>query len=191
MSVSASIKLSREVAAVAIPAGTPHSLPKGTEVFITQELGGTFTIHTNGLLYRIDGKDADALGRSLPGAAPSAETAAESATGNSPQPAMLEDDAVWEVLKTCFDPEIPVNIVDLGLIYDLDKQQLSDGKYQVLVKMTLTAPGCGMGEVIANDARQKILALPAVEDAVVEIVWDPPWHQSMITKQGRLALGLE
>lgn len=181
MSLSTSVQLSREVTAIAIPAGTPHSLPKDTEVFITQELGGAFTIHANGLLYRIEGKDADALGRTSP-----ADISAEKG-----EVAELKEEAVWETLKTCFDPEIPVNIVDLGLIYDLDKSRLPNGKYKILVKMTLTAPGCGMGEVIAQDARQKILSLPSVEDAVVEIVWNPPWHQSMITQEGRLALGLE
>lgn len=181
MSLSANVQLSREVIAIAIPAGTPHPLPKDTEVFITQELGGAFTIHANGLLYRIEGKDADALGR-----APAASISTE--TG---EVAELKEEAVWETLKTCFDPEIPVNIVDLGLIYDLGKSRLPNGKYKIFVKMTLTAPGCGMGEVIAQDARQKILSLPSVEDAIVEIVWDPPWHQSMITQEGRLALGLE
>ncbi|MCS1409391.1 MAG: hypothetical protein M2R45_02572 [Verrucomicrobia subdivision 3 bacterium] len=181
MSISTSVKLSRDVTAVAIPAGTPQPLPKDTEVFITQELGGTFTVHANSLLFRIDGKDADALGRT-----PSAETLEETT-----EVVELEDETVWEKLKTCFDPEIPVNIVDLGLIYDLSKHKLPNGKFKVFVKMTLTAPGCGMGEVIANDAQQKILTIPAVDDAIVEIVWDPPWHQSMITEQGRLALGLE
>ena len=181
MSLSASVQLSREVTAIAIPAGTPHPLPKDTEVFITQELGGSFTIHADGLLYRIEGKDADALGRTPPADA-STETG---------EVAELKEEAVWEVLKTCFDPEIPVNIVDLGLIYDLGKIRLPSGKHKVFVRMTLTAPGCGMGEVIAQDARRKILSLPPVEDAVVEIVWDPPWHQSMITQEGRRALGLE
>lgn len=181
MSLSTSVQLSREITAIAIPAGTPHSLPKNTEVYITQELGGSFTIHANGLLYRIEGKDADALGRK-----PAASISAEK--GEVPE---LKEEAVWETLKTCFDPEIPVNIVDLGLIYDLSKSCLPSGKYKIFIKMTLTAPGCGMGEVIAQDARQKILSLPSVEDAVVEIVWDPPWHQSMITQEGKRALGLE
>ncbi len=181
MSVSASVKLTREVTAVAIPAGTPHPLPADTEVFITQELGGTFTVHAQGSLFRIDGKDADALGREAT-ATPSQEDLSDTT---------LEDETLWDTLKTCFDPEIPVNIVDLGLIYDMTKEAQADGRFRVSVKMTLTAPGCGMGDVIANDARQKLLALPAVDDAIVEIVWDPPWHQSMITEQGRLALGLE
>ncbi len=157
MTVSASVTLSREVTAIAIPAGTPQNLPEGTEVYITQEMGGTYTIHASGLLYRIDGKDADALGR-VP-----KEQAKDSEEASGP----LEDDMIWDKLKACFDPEIPVNIVDLGLIYDLQKQPLPNGKFKVFIKMTLTAPGCGMGDVIADDARQKVLTLAAVDDALV------------------------
>ena len=174
MSVSQRINLLRDVEATAIPAGTSVSLPEGTEVCISQELGGSFTVHAGGSLCRIEGKDADALGRE-----PVAEV-----------PAPGEDD-VWAALRNCYDPEIPVNIVDLGLIYDMRKRSLPNGKWRVFVRMTLTAPGCGMGEVIANDARDRILALPSVDDAVVELVWDPPWHQSMITAEGRRVLGLE
>ena len=181
MSISSTIKLSRDITAVAIPAGTPHELPEGTEVYITQELGGTFTIHAGGALFRVNGQDGDALGREA-APAPLSDDQAETA---------VEEDAIWEKLKDCFDPEIPVNIVDLGLIYDLNKSLLPTGKYKVGVKMTLTAPGCGMGEVIAGDAREKILTIPGVDDAVVEIVWDPPWHQSMIAEAGRAALGIE
>ena len=181
MTVSSSVTLTRDVTAIAIPAGTPHPLTEGTEVYITQEMGGTFTIHAAGLLYRIEGKDADALGRDQ----------AEPAVDNEEASGPLEDNAVWDKLKTCFDPEIPVNIVDLGLIYDFQKQELPSGKFKVFIKMTLTAPGCGMGDVIANDAREKVLTIPAVDDALVEIVWDPPWHQSMITADGRKVLGLE
>jgi probable FeS assembly SUF system protein SufT len=181
MTVSNSVNLTREVTATAIPAGTAKVIAEGAEVYITQELGGSFTIHAAGLLYRIEGKDADALRREVTG---------EEASQEEPT-TTLEDETVWEKLRTCFDPEIPVNIVDLGLIYDLTKQSLPSGKFKVFVKMTLTAPGCGMGDVIANDARQKILTIPSVDDALVEIVWDPPWHQSMITEQGRIALGLE
>lgn len=173
------MQLARDVNAIAIPAGTNEMLLKGSEVHITQELGGSFTVHSRGLLFRIEGKDADALGR---------ETLAPP---DEEGDFKLEDEMIWKRLKTCFDPEIPVNIVDLGLVYDLQKRALSKGKYKVFVKMTLTATGCGMGEVIANDARQKILSIPAVDDAVVEIVWDPPWHPSRITKEGRSTLGLD
>jgi metal-sulfur cluster biosynthetic enzyme len=98
---------------------------------------------------------------------------------------------IWDTLKTCYDPEIPVNIVDLGLVYDMHVDAQSAGRYNVGVKMTLTAPGCGMGAAIAGDAQQKLLYLPGVEAADVEIVWDPPWHQSMITSEGRRILGLD
>ncbi len=181
MTVSTSVVLSREVTAIAIPAGTPEVLLEGTEVHITQELGGTYTIHAGGLLYRVDGKDADALGR-----VPKSDDSEE-----APHTGELDDEMIWEKLKTCFDPEIPVNIVDLGLVYDMAKEKLPSGKFKIFVKMTLTAPGCGMGDVIAADARQKVLSISAVDDALVEIVWDPPWHQSMITEHGRQALGLE
>jgi probable FeS assembly SUF system protein SufT len=154
---------------------------EGTAVVVTQDLGGTFTIHATaeGGLYRIEGKDADALGRKV----------AEVSGVESGKEAGEEE--VWAVLKTCYDPEIPVNIVDLGLVYDMGIEPLPSGTKKVFVKMTLTAPGCGMGATIAGDAQQKILTLPGVEDASVEIVWDPPWHQSMITAEGRRLLGLE
>lgn len=173
--------LSRDCAAVQIPGGEPVTLPKGTEVQITQTLGGTFTVYAPGGLFRISGKDADALGLTPD-------------VAEDPKPAStgpVAEQTVWEALKTCYDPEIPVNIVDLGLIYDLHIEPLPSGKSQVSVKMTLTAPGCGMGPVIARDAQEKILSLPGVEEANVEVVWDPPWHQSMITAEGRRILGLE
>ncbi len=175
-----SLELSRDCDAVQIPHGSALSLPKGTPVDITQTLGGTFTVHAHGGLYRIAGKDADALG--LP--VPVEETKAVI-------PAEVDEKQVWEILRTCYDPEIPVNIVDLGLVYDLAIDKLPTGTNRVNVKMTLTAPGCGMGGVIAGDAQQKILCLDGVEEANVEVVWDPPWHQSMISEQGRRVLGLE
>ena len=175
-----SLELSRDCDAVQIPHGSALSLPKGTPVDITQTLGGTFTVHAHGGLYRIAGKDADALG--LP--VPVEETKVV-------VPADVDEKAVWEILRTCYDPEIPVNIVDLGLVYDLAIDKLPTGTNRVNVKMTLTAPGCGMGGVIAGDAQQKILCLDGVEEANVEVVWDPPWHQSMISEQGRRVLGLE
>jgi len=168
---------------VQIPQGTPVLLPKGTPADITQTLGGTYTIHAKGGLFRIAGKDADALGidSSIP---------AETRPANN-QPVAADEQQVWETLKTCFDPEIPVNIVDLGLVYAMEIEKLPSGFSRVNVKMTLTAPGCGMGATIAGDAQQKLLYLEGVEDANVEIVWDPPWHQSMITADGRRILGLE
>jgi probable FeS assembly SUF system protein SufT len=131
---------------------------------------------------------ADALGIQ-PDSAPAG--AADASTDQSSEVGPVDEKVVWETLKTCYDPEIPVNIVDLGLVYDMNIQPLTAGKNKVSVKMTLTAPGCGMGSVIAGDAQQKLLYLPGIEEAEVEIVWDPPWHQSMITPEGRRVLGLE
>jgi probable FeS assembly SUF system protein SufT len=175
-----SMELSRDCDAVQIPHGAPVVLPKGTPVDITQTLGGTFTVHAQGGLYRIAGKDADALGLEVPVEQKKANSGAE-----------VDEKQIWEILRSCYDPEIPVNIVDLGLVYDLAIDKLPSGNSKVSVKMTLTAPGCGMGGVIAGDAQQKILALDGVEEATVEVVWDPPWHQSMISEQGRRILGLE
>jgi probable FeS assembly SUF system protein SufT len=178
-----SVQLTRDCDAVQIPSGAPVTLPAGTPVDITQTLGGTYTIHAQGGLYRIAASNADALGLQPPGA----ETAAPPAPPAGP----VDEKLVWDALKTCYDPEIPVNIVDLGLVYDMHLEPLPAGNSLVSVKMTLTAPGCGMGATIAGDAQQKLLGLPGVEEAVVEIVWDPPWHQSMITAEGRKILGLE
>jgi probable FeS assembly SUF system protein SufT len=180
MNSVSTVVLARDCDAVQIPAGNVVTIPAGTEVDITQTLGGSYTIHALGGLFRVGPKDADALGIT-----PSPETAPASSSGHT------DEKAVWEMLRTCYDPEIPVNIVDLGLVYDMGIESLPAGTQKVFVKMTLTAPGCGMGATIAGDAQQKILTLPGVEDASVEIVWDPPWHQSMITAEGRRLLGLE
>lgn len=172
--------LSREVAATVIPAGDVVQLPAGTDVFITQTLGGNVTVRTDRGLFRIAREDAEAIaGFTLATEAPSR------ATGE------FSEQAVWDALRTCFDPEIPVNIVDLGLVYDLAIDPAPSGGHAVNVKMTLTAPGCGMGPVIAEDARQKIAALPRVETAKVSIVWDPQWTPQMISEHGRKVLGLE
>lgn len=178
MSNVTSVELTRDVAAVQIPHGNSVTLPKGTSVDITQTLGGTYTVHAQGALFRLSSKDADALGVEVK--AEPVSTAGE-----------VTEERVWEVLRTCYDPEIPVNIVDLGLVYSMEMKRMSTGNHSVDVKMTLTAPGCGMGGVIAGDAQQKLLSLDGVDEAVVEIVWDPPWHQSMITAEGRRILGLE
>ncbi|NBR63301.1 MAG: putative Fe-S cluster assembly protein SufT [Verrucomicrobia bacterium] len=179
--MSEEIKLKREVEAVAIPAGTTRKLAAGTEVIITQDLGGTFTVHTphEGGLFRIQGKDADALGKKV-----AKETRA-------PGGGAVGEDEVWEVLKTCYDPEIPVNIVDLGLIYSMEMKTGDGGGRRVEVKMTLTAQGCGMGPSIAADARQKILSLEGIQEAQVDVVWDPPWGPQMITPEGRKKLGMD
>jgi probable FeS assembly SUF system protein SufT len=173
-----SVELTRDCPAVQIPAGNEVVLKAGTLVDIAQTLGGSFTVHSMGTLFRIAGKDADALGREVP---------EESRT----QDGQYDEDKVWSALKTCFDPEIPVNIVDLGLVYDLRSDAVDGGRHKVSVKMTLTAPGCGMGPVIAQDAQSKILEVPGVADASVEVVWDPPWHQSMISEAGRKILGMD
>jgi probable FeS assembly SUF system protein SufT len=181
---SKDIQLARDCEAVQIPSGQVSMLPSGMEVYITQELGGTYTVRTAKGLYQIHGKDGDALGRS-----PEAATPTEPKHSEQSAPSDFDEKYLWEALRSCFDPEIPVNIVDLGLIYDL-RSEMTDGGRRVEVKMTLTAPGCGMGPSIADDAQRKLLMISGVEDASVEIVWDPPWHQSMITPEGRKALGL-
>jgi len=181
MQTPTSVELRRDCPAVQIPAGTSTLLLAGTAVDITQMLGGSYTVHAPGGLFRIAAADADALGLDAP------TGNALSATGDPP----ADDKAVWDALRTCFDPEIPVNIVDLGLVYDMQLTKLPGGNSRVDVKMTLTAPGCGMGPAIAGDAQVKLLNLPGIDDAHVEIVWDPPWHHSMITEPGRKILGLD
>ena len=182
------IKLMRDCQVVAVPAGHTLMLPQGTEVMITQSLGGSYTllVPSYGGLFRISDRDADAIGREK---RPAAQTA-ESTTGQGQK---LTGDAleqeVWKALKTCYDPEIPVNIVDLGLIYDMHLDTLTDGA-RVEVKMTLTAQGCGMGTSIAADARNKILDLPGVVEADVQVVWDPPWTPEKISPEGRALLGI-
>ena len=174
MSSGTTVTTTRDVEVSRIPSGEKITLPSGTQVVITQALGGSFTIlvPSQAGLYRIEGRDADSLGQDKP------SESAQPANGN------LEE-AVWGQLKTCFDPEIPVNIVDLGLIYSMD---LKDGS--VTVQMTLTAPGCGMGPIIAAEARQKILTIEGVSDANVELVWDPPWSPERISEEGKQKLGM-
>lgn len=175
-----SYTLSRQISATVIPAGNAVVLPAGTEVFITQTLGGNVTVRTEQGLLRIAREDAGAIA----GYAPAGES--------TPAPAgEFSEQAVWDALRTCFDPEIPVNIVDLGLVYDLSIEPTPTGGSAIEVKMTLTAPGCGMGPVIAEDARQKIATLATVEQAKVHIVWDPQWTPQMISPAGRKILGLE
>ncbi len=172
-------RLKSDCPATAVPAGTPATLKAGDEVYIVQTLGGNVTVRTDHGLFRIAADDAVAIEGYV------AQTTATAAAGE------FSEEAVWEALKTCFDPEIPVNIVDLGLVYDLSIDTAPDGEHDVDVKMTLTAPGCGMGPVIAEDARQKIAALPKVKSAKVHIVWDPQWTPQMISPIGRQVLGLE
>jgi probable FeS assembly SUF system protein SufT len=176
------VELAREIEGVQVPAGNKMMLEKGLEAFITQSLGGTFTLQipAYGGLFRVAGKDADALGKT-PG-----DAGVVSASGGGDLEAM-----VWEQLKTCFDPEIPVNIVDLGLVYGMEVKDADDGTKKVEVKMTLTAQGWGMGASIATDARHKIMSLPGVSEADVDLVWDPPWTPQMISPEGRERLGID
>jgi probable FeS assembly SUF system protein SufT len=179
-----SVELKRDCEATRIPSGEPLVLPAGTMADITQTLGGSYTVRImDSGLFRIASKDADALGISPEASVPAPK--AEMAAGPA------DEKAVWDTLRTCYDPEIPVNIVDLGLVYDMKLAPTPSGRSAVLVKMTLTAPGCGMGGVIAGDAQQRLLGLPGVEEANVEIVWEPPWHHAMITEQGKKILGLD
>jgi probable FeS assembly SUF system protein SufT len=173
------VELSRDCDAVQVPSGDVVRLKKGTEVTISQSLGGTFTVQVPAGLFRIAGKDADALGKDP------AESAAVQ-TGDGDLEAM-----VWEQLKTCYDPEIPVNIVDLGLVYGMTVTPNPEGGSVVDIKMTLTAQGCGMGASIAFDAKQKIAVLPGVSEANVDLVWDPPWNPQMISPEGRERLGID
>lgn len=176
------IKLSREVTAVQIPSGDSVTLPMGTAVFITQRLGGTYTVATSHGLARISSQDSDALG------VDKEEEEKKSAEAIRLKDAPLEEQ-VWAQLKGVYDPEIPVDIVNLGLVYDCAIEQQGDKKV-VQVKMTLTAPGCGMGPVIAADAQAKIMTIDAIDEANVELVWDPAWNQDMITEEGKMKLGM-
>ncbi|SDS16113.1 putative Fe-S cluster assembly protein SufT [Opitutus sp. GAS368] len=173
--------LTREVTVTQIPSGDKQTLFAGDTVFIHQVLGGSYTIQTSTGLYRLDGKDADAIGETV---AVQTVTAATLADG-APDP-----EAIWDQLRKVFDPEIPVNIVDLGLVYSMDVGKADDGGFKVDVAMTLTAPGCGMGPAIAEDAKGKILLVPGVSTADVRITWEPAWNQSMISEEGKMKLGL-
>lgn len=178
------IILNRDCDAVMIPSGDKLRLAAGSQVWVTQSLGGSFTVMTDrGYMARVEGKDADALG--VEGAV-SQESGGAAGDGD---PAEIEK-LVWEQLNTCFDPEIPINIVDLGLIYLCRVTPLAGGGNRVEVKFTLTAPGCGMGQILQVDIRNKILSVPGVRQVDVELVWDPPWDQSMISGAGKLQLGM-
>jgi probable FeS assembly SUF system protein SufT len=174
--------LSRDVEAILIPSGQKFTIPAGTKGVITQALGGSYTIATSYGLSRIAEKDLDAMGIEKPQAQPKEKAAKTNGE--------VSEDEVWNQLKQCFDPEIPVNIVDLGLVYDCRLSKKDDGGTKVEVKMTLTAPGCGMGPAIAHDAQSKILSIDGVDEADVQLVWDPPWNQNMISEAGRMKLGM-
>ena len=177
------IELTRDVDAIQIPSGDLVNLPAGTKVMITQALGGTYTIATQSGLARVKSENADALG---------IDQEAEKAKKSEAQEAIAAGDlkgAIWAQLKMVFDPEIPVNIVDLGLVYDCQILE-EEGETNVEIKMTLTAPGCGMGPTIAADAQSKILMLDEIANARVDLVWDPAWNQDMISEEGKMKLGM-
>ncbi len=172
--------MTRDCPAVMVPHGDAVTLPAGQIGYITQALGGSFTVYVEGNLFRIAGSDADALGK------------------EPPPPIVLADDAgdadveklVWQQLRTCFDPEIPVNVVDLGLVYDVSLEHDDDGNRRVYVKMTLTAPGCGMGDILVDDARTKLEMIPTIVEADVDLVFDPPWNHSMMSDAAKLETGM-
>jgi probable FeS assembly SUF system protein SufT len=176
--------LSRDTEAIQIPSGQKTVIPAGTQGVITQTLGGSYTVATYQGLARIAEKDLDALGIEKPNNVPNPLTAGTRAGGE------VDEQAVWNQLRQCYDPEIPVNIVDLGLVYDCQLKKSENGGTKVEVKMTLTAPGCGMGPAIAHDAQSKILSIDGVDEAQVDLVWDPPWNQEMISEAGRMKLGM-
>jgi probable FeS assembly SUF system protein SufT len=183
MATNEPITLSRECDVVEIPSGTPNKLPAGTAVRIMQSLGNTYTVLSDyGLMYRIDAKDADAMGFS-------------SASADAQTPAAEEkpfsEQMVWDQLKTVFDPEIPVNIADLGLIYSCVTTPIGEGGNKIDIKMTLTAPGCGMGNVLKNDVEKKLARLPSVKEVNVEVVLDPPWGPARMSEAAKLQLGID
>lgn len=181
-----SLTLTRDCEAHLVPSGTPVLLPAGSVAHVTQALGGAYTVMLNGSLARIEGRDADALGLT-PTRADPGPRAEKPPVGDG----RIEESQVWEVLKTCYDPEIPINMVDLGLIYSCQVTPLGEpGKNRVCVVMTLTAPGCGMGEFIAADVRNKIAGLDNVSEVDVELTFDPPWDQSRMSEAARLEAGL-
>lgn len=180
--VHQTFSLRRTLQATAIPHGTAVTLHEGSEVFVTQALGGSVTVRAPGGLFRIAPADLDALGLT--------DEERTAFLRDVAVPTDFSEAAVWDALRLCFDPEIPVNIVDLGLVYDLSIEPAPSGGHLVEVKMTLTAQGCGMGPVIANDAKARIESLPGVAEARVHIVWDPVWNPRMISEAGRQILGI-
>jgi probable FeS assembly SUF system protein SufT len=181
MNSSEPIALTRDVEAAIVPIGSKVTLQKGEQAYITQSLGGSYTVLVNGNMFRVESKDADALG---------IQPEAKPASTGAPVTQENLEKEIWNQLRTCYDPEIPVNIVDLGLIYDCHLASLTASSYRVDVKMTLTAPGCGMGPMLAQDVQNKLLCLEGVDDVAVELVWDPPWNQAMMTEAAKLQLGL-
>ncbi|MBL6749141.1 MAG: putative Fe-S cluster assembly protein SufT [Nevskia sp.] len=179
MTAYETVSLTRDVVGVLIPAGTKVELPEGAEATITQALGGSYTVQLQGHLFRIDGKDADALGQAAQRAPEVAADAGEAEV----------EKAVWEQMKTCYDPEIPIDVVELGLIYECRLEPHEDGGWRVYVVMTLTAPGCGMGDILVADVKDKVMRVPGVREAEVELVFDPPWTRDMMSEAAQLQAG--
>jgi len=177
------ITINRDVDAILIPVGTPVTLPEGSVVFVTQALGGNYTVNINGNLAQVAAMDADALGFQVPDS-PLKHRLADTGDGE------VDEDLIWEQMRTCYDPEIPINIVDLGLIYECRVTPLDSGGHRVDIVMTLTAPGCGMGDFLAADVRQKVAMVPNVTDVNVELTFDPPWSADMMSEAARLETGL-
>jgi probable FeS assembly SUF system protein SufT len=174
------VKFERDCAAVLVPQGERVTLPAGTIGYLTQSLGGSFTVFVDGNLFRIAGDDADALGKDPPAALELGDEGDDEAV----------EALVWKQLRTCFDPEIPIDIVELGLVYGVDVERLADGTRRVDVRMTLTAPACGMGDILVDDVRTKLERVPTVSEADVELVFDPPWNQTMMSDAARLETGM-
>ena len=174
------VVISRDVEALIVPAGTPVTLKSGLAGFITQALGGSFTLYIEGNLYRLAGEQADAIGKE--------RVIAPELPPDSTAEHVRE--LAWQQMRSCFDPEIPINIVDLGLVYDCTVTGNDDGTRDVRINMTLTAPGCGMGDVLVQDVREKVLLIPTVRTADVQLVFDPPWSQAMMSEAARLQTGM-
>ncbi|HKS94262.1 MAG TPA: putative Fe-S cluster assembly protein SufT [Gammaproteobacteria bacterium] len=174
------IPLRRACKARMVPSGNEVILPEGLVLNVTQSLGGSFTVYVEGNLFRVAGEDADALGLEPP----------EQPTLPANHSESDVEKLVWEQMKTCYDPEIPINVVDLGLVYECKLNDLPEGGKRVDVKMTLTAPGCGMGEVLSRDVKEKLESVPSVKQAHVEIVFDPPWNRGMMSDEAKLQLGM-
>jgi probable FeS assembly SUF system protein SufT len=183
MNIREEVTFSRSAEAIMIPSGERVLVPEGAQATITQSLGGAYTLITDrGLMVRVSGHEVEAIGKQpidVPGAAVLEELTKEKV-----------EEAVWSQLKTCYDPEIPVNIVDLGLVYQCELQDTGDGKFDIKMKMTLTAPGCGMGPVLASDVKSKVESLPGVHNAEIEVVFDPVWDRSMMSDAAKLQLGM-
>lgn len=174
------VTLKRDCEVIVVPSGIPETLEKGCLVYVTQAMGGSFTIYFEGNLYRVAGTDADALGK-------------EPIKPPELPPGATEEDLktlIWDQMRTIYDPEIPINIVELGLIYDCRVSRLENDQRYVYIEMTLTAPGCGMGEILVEDVKEKVGLIPTVNKVDVELVFDPPWSQTMMSEAARLEAGL-